>query len=315
MPIVQVENLIEAGVHFGHRCSRWHPKMAPYIFGRRNQIHIVDIRETIKGLIRASNFLRQIAQQGKQVVFVGTKRQAKSLIQEEAERCGMHYVSERWLGGTLTNYHTIRSRLKRLEELEALEQTGAIEQYSKKRVSALRRERKKITRNLQGIRNLKGVPGCLVIVDVRREHIARKEAKKLGIPVVALVDTDCNPSDIDIVIPGNDDAYRSVQQILRVLGDALIAGRDKYVEIQALEEKKRLEEEAKRKEEAAKAQAEAEKIKQATLAAIAAKKSESSGETAPAAESAPPATPAAGAESTTAKPADAPPASDSDAAK
>ena len=185
MAVVQVETLIECGVHFGHRVSRWHPKMGRYIFGKRNQIHIVDIRQTILGLVRASNFLRQLAQSGKQLVFVGTKRQAKSLIQEEAERCGMHFVAERWLGGTLTNYHTIRSRLKRLEELEGYEQTGAIEQYSKKRISALRRERKKIHRNLSGIRNLKSLPGCLVIVDVKREHIAVKEAKKLGIPIVA----------------------------------------------------------------------------------------------------------------------------------
>ena len=268
MAIVQVENLIDAGVHFGHRVSRWHPKMRDYIFGKRNQIHIIDIRETIKGLVRGCNFLTQIAQQGKQVVFVGTKRQARSLVQAEAERCGMHYVSERWLGGTLTNYHTIRSRLKRLEELEALEESGAIEQYSKKRVSALRRERKKITRNLAGIRNLKAVPGCLVVVDVRRENIAIQEARKLGIPVVGLVDTDCNPTNIDIVVPGNDDAYRSVQTLLRVLSEAVVVGRDKYVENQAIAEKARLEE-AKREE--AKAKAAAEVAAKATAAAAAAK--------------------------------------------
>ena len=248
MAIVQVENLIGAGVHFGHRVSRWHPRMRRYIFGKRNQIHIIDIRETIKGLVRASNFLRQLAQTGEQIVFVGTKRQAKNLVQQEAQRCGMHYVSERWLGGTLTNYHTIRSRLKRLEELEDLEKTGAIEQYSKKRVSALRRERKKINRNLEGIRNLKNLPGCLVVVDVRRENIAVKEAKKLGIPIVGLVDTDCDPSEIDLVIPGNDDAYRSVQQVLMILAESIIAGRDKFVELKAAAEKARLEEEDKQRE-------------------------------------------------------------------
>jgi small subunit ribosomal protein S2 len=250
--MVQVQSLIEAGVHFGHRVSRWHPRMRPFIFGKRNLIHIIDIRETIKGLVRASNFLSQMAAAGKDVVFIGTKRQAKSLIQREAQRCGMHYVSERWLGGTLTNYHTIRSRLKRLEDLEDLEKTGAIEQYSKKRISSLRRERRKITRNLEGIRNMKQLPGCLVIVDIRREYIAVKEARKIGIPVVGLVDTDCDPNEVDIVIPGNDDAYRAIQQILRVLTDAVIQGRDKYVTTQAEAEKARLEEEARNKEEAAK---------------------------------------------------------------
>ena len=262
MAIVDVEKLIEAGVHFGHRVSRWHPRMRPYIFGKRNQIHIVDIRETIKGLVRASNFLNRVAQSGKQIVFVGTKRQAKNLVQQEARRCGMHFVSERWLGGTLTNYHTIRSRLKRLEELEELEKTGTIEHYSKKRISRLRRERKKIHRNLEGIRNLKSLPGCLVVVDVRREHIAVKEAKKLGIPLVGLVDTDCDPREVDLVIPGNDDAYRSVQQVLTILADAIAAGRDKYIEEQAAAEKARLEEEERQKE--------AEKVEKAKQAAAAA---------------------------------------------
>ncbi len=233
MSLVQVQSLIEAGVHFGHRVSRWHPRMKPYIFGKRNLIHIVDIRETIKGLVRACNFLTHLTAQGKDVVFVGTKRQAKSLVQREAQRCGMHYVSERWLGGTLTNYHTIRSRLKRLEELESLEKTGEIESYSKKRISSLRRERRKIARNLEGIRNMKQLPGCLVVVDIRREYIAVREARKMSIPVIGLVDTDCDPRDVDIVIPGNDDAYRAIQQILRVLTEAVIAGRDKYVTTQA----------------------------------------------------------------------------------
>ena len=249
--------------------------MRTYIFGKRNQIHIVDIRETIKGLVRACNFLTQLSQTGKQIVFVGTKRQAKSLVQAEAQRTGMHFVSERWLGGTLTNYHTIRSRLKRLEELESLEQTGAIEQYSKKRISALRRERKKITRNLEGLRNLKALPSALVIVDVRREHIAVQEAKKLGIPIVGLVDTDCDPTDIDIVIPGNDDAYRSVQQLLKILGDSVILGRDKFIETQAAAEKARLEEAA--KQEAARKAAERDRKlleEKAKAAAAAAKEKE-----------------------------------------
>ena len=253
MSVVQVQNLIEAGVHFGHRVSRWHPQMKPYIFGKRNLIHIIDIRETIRGLVRASNFLTQIAAQGRDAVFIGTKRQAKSLVQREAQRCGMHYVSERWLGGTLTNYHTIRSRLKRLEELEGLEQSGAIESYSKKRISSLRRERRKITRNLEGIRNMKQLPGCLIVVDIRREYISVKEARKIGIPVIGLVDTDCDPREVDLVIPGNDDAYRAIQQVLRILTDSIIAGRDKFVVTQSELEKARLEEEARAVETARKA--------------------------------------------------------------
>jgi small subunit ribosomal protein S2 len=265
---VQVQDLIEAGVHFGHRVSRWHPKMRNFIFGKRNLIHIIDIRQTIRGLVRASNFLTQIVTQGKDVVFVGTKRQAKSLVQREAKRCGMHYIAERWLGGTLTNYHTIRSRLKRLEELEELEQTGRIEDYSKKRISSLRRERRKITRNLEGIRNMKQLPGCLVVIDIRREYIAVREARKCGIPVIGLVDTDCDPTDVDIVIPGNDDAYRAIQQVLRILTDAAVAGRDKYVAIQAEQAKARLEEEARAKAEAAK---QAEAARKAAAAAKQAK--------------------------------------------
>jgi len=281
LAIVQVQNLIEAGVHFGHRVSRWHPRMKPFIFGKRNLIHIIDIRETIKGLVRASNFLTQITSGGKDIVFVGTKRQAKSLIEREAQRCGMHYVSERWLGGTLTNYHTIRSRLKRLEELEDLEKSGSIEHYSKKRISSLRRERRKITRNLEGIRNMKQLPGCLLVVDIRREYISVREARKIGIPVVALVDTDCDPREVDIVIPGNDDAYRAIQQVLRILTDSIIAGRDKYVTTQAEMERARAEDEARTR--AAEAAAKEAAAKEAAAKEAAAK------ERPPEAASAPPA--------------------------
>jgi small subunit ribosomal protein S2 len=248
LAIVDVKEIIEAGVHFGHRASRWHPKMAPYIYGKRNLIHIVDVRQTIKGLVRASNFLTRLSAAGKEAIFVGTKRQAKSLIMREAQRSGMHWVSERWLGGTLTNYHTIRLRLKRLEELEALESSGQIEEYSKKRISALRRERRKILRNLEGIRNMKGLPGCLIVVDIRREYIAVREARKMKIPVVALVDTDCDPHDIDIVIPGNDDAYRSIQVILKVLADSLMMGRKRYEVAQAEGERAQQPERGRREE-------------------------------------------------------------------
>lgn len=269
MGVVNLENLIESGVHFGHRVSRWHPKMKPYIFGKRNLIHIIDIRQTVRGLVRAANFLGNLVGSGKEVVFVGTKRQAKSVVQREAERCGMHYISERWLGGTLTNYHTIRARLKRLEELEGLERSGEIERYSKKRISSLRRERKKITRNLEGIRNMKTLPGCLVVVDIRREYIAVREARKMGIPVVAIVDTDCDPSTVDIVIPGNDDAYRSVQQLLSIMADSIIGGRDKYVQEQAALEKAKLEERTRAETEARRAKEEAARRDAAAASAAA----------------------------------------------
>ena len=249
MAIVDVKEIIQAGVHFGHRVSRWHPKMEPFIFGKRNLIHIVDVRETLKGIVRACNFLTQISAQGSQVVFVGTKRQAKSIVQREAERSENHYVAERWLGGSLTNLHTIRKRLKRLVELEALEETGEIEQHSKKQVSRLRRERRKIFTNLNGLRKMEKIPAALIAVDIRREHIAIREARKCGIPVIALVDTDCDPGLVDIVIPGNDDAFRSIEIILGALADALLSGKEKYAMVQAEEEKKRMEEAEARKKE------------------------------------------------------------------
>ena len=277
MAIVDVKDIIEAGVHFGHRVSRWHPKMAPYIFGKRNLIHIIDVRETLKGIVRASNFLTQLTATGKEVVFVGTKRQAKALVQRAAEESGMHWVTERWLGGTLTNFHTIRSRLKRLDELESLESTGAIDQFSKKQISRLRRERRKILRNLEGLRSMKDLPGCLIVIDIRREHIAVSEARKCGIPVVALVDTDCDPGKADIVIPGNDDAYRSIQIILDLARQSVISGKDKYTKVQAEQEKARLEEKRREEAEAAKARsardearkAEAVRVEKSKVAAAA----------------------------------------------
>lgn len=249
MAIVDVKEIIQAGVHFGHRVSRWHPKMEPFIFGKRNLIHIIDVRETLKGLVRACNFLTHVSAQGGQVVFVGTKRQAKSIVQREAERSENHYVAERWLGGSLTNLHTIRKRLKRLVELETLEETGEIERHSKKQVSRLRRERRKIFTNLNGLRKMEKIPAALIAVDIRREHIAIREARKCGIPVIALVDTDCDPGLVDIVIPGNDDAFRSIEIILGALADALLSGKEKYAMVQAEEEKKRMEEAESRKKE------------------------------------------------------------------
>ena len=220
-----VRELIDCGVHFGHRASRWNPKMGPYIFGKRNSIHIIDIRETVKGLLRAKKFLSALVAQGHDVLFVGTKRQAREIVGKQAIRVGMHYVNERWLGGTLTNFKTIRSRLARLEELEDLEKTGKIESFSKKMKATMERERRKISRNLEGIRRMVRLPGALVAVDVRREQIALREARKLGIPTVCLADTDSDPEGIDVVIPGNDDAMRAIELIVSQLVEAVEAGK------------------------------------------------------------------------------------------
>jgi small subunit ribosomal protein S2 len=220
-----VKDMIEAGVHFGHRTSLWNPKMAPYIFGRKNQIHILDIRETLRGLLRAKKYLSQVASGGSLILFVGTKRQAGEAVEEQSLRCGMPFVSERWLGGTLTNFRTIRSRLGRLEELEELRGSDRINDYSKKMQSSLNREYRKMYRNLNGLRSMNRLPECLFIVDPGKEKNAVREAKRLGIPTVALIDTDSDPSDIDLPIPGNDDGIRSVELIMKNLADAVIAGK------------------------------------------------------------------------------------------
>src|SRR5438105_2654525 len=220
-----VKALVDAGVHFGHRVSRWNPKMEPYIHGKRNMIHIIDVKETIKGLLRAKRLIQQTVGSGKDILFVGTKRQARHAIEDEAKRSGMHYVSERWLGGTLTNFRTIRARLNRLEELEKLWETGAIETYSKKMKSTLDRERTKIKTNLEGIRRMERMPGVMFIIDTRREHIAVKEAKKLGVKTIALIDTDSDPDLIDLPIPGNDDAMRAIELVVKELADSVIDGK------------------------------------------------------------------------------------------
>jgi small subunit ribosomal protein S2 len=257
--IVQVKDLIEAGVHFGHRASRWNPKMRPYIYGKRNLIHIIDLRETVRGLLRAYRFLAKVAAAGSLVLFVGTKRQARETIEREAQRCGMPYVSERWLGGTLTNYRTIRDRLKRLQELEAMwlpagedakrvdlaaymrtmlsdlgtgklelakaPETAAIRGYSKKMVATLNRELTKIQRNLSGIREMNRLPDAMIVVDPKREHIAVKEAQRMGVATVALIDTDSDPDTVDLPIPGNDDSIRSIELVLGKLADAVLEGK------------------------------------------------------------------------------------------
>ena len=257
MAIVQVKDLIEAGVHFGHRASRWNPKMRPYIYGKRNLIHIIDLRETVRGLLRAYRYLAKVASSGSLVLFVGTKRQAKEAVEREAARCGMPFVSERWLGGTLTNYRTIRDRLKRLQELEALwlpagenpakvdmpaymrtmlnpagklelnlsPESAEIRGYSKKMVATLNRELTKIQRNLSGIREMNRLPDAMVVIDPRREHIAVKEAQRMGVATVALIDTDSDPDVVDLPIPGNDDSIRSIELVLGKLADAVLEGK------------------------------------------------------------------------------------------
>lgn len=224
-----VQDLIDSGVHFGHRSSRWNPKMAPYIFGRKNQIHILDIRETVRGLLRAKKFVAQVAAGGSLVLFVGTKRQASSAIQREAERCGMPFVSERWLGGALTNFRTIRSRMSRLEELETILNSEKVNEYSKKMQAALNREYRKIYRNLNGLRLMNRMPECLVIVDPNKEKNAILEARNMGITTVALIDTNCNPDMVDLPIPGNDDGIRSIEIIISHLADAVLAGKQNLV--------------------------------------------------------------------------------------
>jgi small subunit ribosomal protein S2 len=232
---ILVKDLVEAGVHFGHRASRWNPKMRPYIYGRQNLIHIIDVRETIRGLIRARKLLYKIAASGGLVLWVGTKRQAADVIEREATRCGMPYVSDRWLGGTLTNFRTIRDRLSRLEELEALRASEEMATYSKKMQSALNREYRKMYRNLNGIRTMNRLPDCVVVIDPRKERNAVREARRLGIPTIALIDTDCDPDEVDLPIPGNDDSLRSIELIVKLLVDAVVAGKGGSGELKTAE--------------------------------------------------------------------------------
>ncbi|MBL9086438.1 MAG: 30S ribosomal protein S2 [Planctomycetia bacterium] len=247
-----ITELLESGVHFGHRASKWNPKMRPFIHGKRNSIHIIDLKETVKGLLRACHFVQETAAEGGKVLLVGTKRSARDAVRAVAQRTGMPYVTERWLGGTLTNFRTIRSRLDRLKELDDLEASGVVAALSKKLQARHFLEKSKILKNLEGVRGLQDLPAALVIVDPGHEHIAVAEANKTGTPCVALLDTDCDPDLVDIAIPGNDDAMRSVQLILSRLGDAMDAGlknwQAKAAELEKIEADKRKVEEAKRAE-------------------------------------------------------------------
>ncbi len=217
--------LINAGVHFGHAVSRWNPKMAPYIFVKRGNIHIIDVKKTLRGLLIAKKLLAEVASTGKDVVFVGTKRQAQKAVENAAAKCGMHFVSQRWLGGMLTNFRTIRTRLQRLEELEAMAEDGSLDSESKKQASRLKREMKKIKANLDGVRKMSRLPGAVVVVDAKKEYLALHEAKKLGIVTVGLLDTDSDPDTVDVAIPANDDSIRAVDLILNELADAVAIGK------------------------------------------------------------------------------------------
>ncbi len=219
-----VKDLIDSGIHFGHRASRWNPKMKPYIYGKRNLIHIINIKETLKGILLAKKFLARTVAEGKDVLLVGTKRQARKSIRDHAERVGMYWVNDRWLGGALTNFREIRKRVSRLDQLEQMEADGMLDAYSKKEGASLRRQSRKIRRNLGGIRNMERLPGAMVIVDLRRENIAVREARKMGIPVICLLDTDCDPDMAGIPIPGNDDAMRAIDLVVKELCDAVEEG-------------------------------------------------------------------------------------------
>ena len=225
MAVISMKQLLEAGVHFGHQTRRWNPKMKEYIFTERNGIYIIDLQQTVKLVDTAYNFIKSVAEEGKDVLFVGTKKQAQEAIEQEAKKCGQYYVSQRWLGGMLTNYKTIQKRIQLLEKLNKMEEDGTFEQLPKKEVIKLKLQRDKLERFLGGIKDMKTVPGALFIVDPKKERIAIQEAKTLGIPVVAIVDTNCDPEEIDYVIPGNDDAIRAVKLIAGRMADAVIEGR------------------------------------------------------------------------------------------
>jgi small subunit ribosomal protein S2 len=226
--------LISAGVHFGHGSSRWNPKMAPYIFGTRSKIHIIDVKETLKGLLIAKKLLTKVVSSGKDVVFVGTKRQAQRPVEAASAQCGMHYVSQRWLGGMLTNFRTVRSRLQRLEHLESLEAGGKLAQESKKQESRMKREMRKISTNLGGVRKMSRLPGAVIVVDTRRENLALQEAKKLGIVTVGIIDTDSNPDLVDVAIPANDDSIKAIELLLTQLAEAVAIGKTMFKPQQAV---------------------------------------------------------------------------------
>jgi small subunit ribosomal protein S2 len=245
MSVVAMKQLLEAGVHFGHQTRRWNPKMAEYIFQARNGIHIIDLQKSSKKLDEAYDFLKNQAEEGKTVLFVGTKKQAQECAKEAAEKCGMYYVNQRWLGGTLTNFKTIRNRIKRLTDIEKMQEDGTFEVLPKKEVILLKKEMEKLEKNLGGIKEMTELPGVMFVVDPNKERIAILEARKLGIPVIGLVDTNCNPEDVDYAIPGNDDAIRAVKLIMDVMANAVIEGRQGESMEQEVDAQEQIAEEAK----------------------------------------------------------------------
>ena len=246
---VTIQDMLEAGVHFGHQTRRWNPKMKPYIYKEQNGIYIIDLRSTMEQLEKAYRAVEAKAAEGKAVIFVGTKRQAKESIQEDATRSGMYYVNERWLGGILTNFRTIKLSMERLDNLETMEKDGRINQLSKKEKLRVDKQKTKLLKVLSGIRGMTGIPACLIVVDTKKEEIAVKEARKLGLTIIGLVDTNCDPEEVDIAVPANDDAIRSIKLFTRVLADAVIEGRGRY-----LKNKEFLEDKAKKTEKPEKAE-------------------------------------------------------------
>ena len=226
MSVISMKQLLEAGVHFGHQTRKWNPKMSKYIFNSRNDIHIINLEDTVVLIDKAYEYIKDMASQGKTILFVGTKKQAQKAIEDEAKRCGMYYINSRWLGGTLTNFKTIRSRIERLNKINAMEKVGEFNLLPKKEVIKLKAERDKLEKNLGGIKEMTKLPDVLFVVDTKKEHIAVKEAKTLNIPVVALLDTNCDPEPIDYVIPGNDDAIRAVSLIAGAMANAVIEARE-----------------------------------------------------------------------------------------
>lgn len=225
MAVISMKQLLEAGVHFGHQTRRWNPKMAPYIFTERNGIYIIDLQKTVKKIDEAYSFMKEVSASGRPILFVGTKKQAQAAIADEANRCGMFYVNERWLGGMLTNYKTISMRIKRLNDIKAMETDGTFDALTKKEVIKLRAELEKLEKFLNGIKDMKGMPGAMFVVDPKKEKIAIKEARILGIPIIGMCDTNCDPDDVDYVIPANDDAIRAVKLISGRMADAVIEGK------------------------------------------------------------------------------------------
>lgn len=274
MPNITMRQMLEAGVHFGHQTRYWDPKMAPYIFGSRGKIHIINLEKSLPMLVDSLNFISNIAAKRGNIIFVGTKRAASKSIQEEATRCGMPYVSHRWLGGMLTNFRTIRQSIKRLRQIEKMEEDGSFARLVKKEVLNLTRERDKLEKSLGGIKDMKGLPDVMFVVDVGHEDIAVKEARKLGIPVIAVVDTNCSPNDVDYVIPGNDDAIRSIRLYTQLAADAVLEGRASVPHVDDNDEFIELDEHGvpvKRAEKAPKAEKKAAAVKKVAKKVVAKK--------------------------------------------